>query len=132
VFANGQHRAVQMAAVTGAFEYVIESVDRTFSYDVSAGSARSARYTVTMLRPPRVKRIDLHYVYPPFAGLPPREETDGGDIYAPAGTRVHLRVHASKPIAHGELALGKSTPMSLQPVGDGTVETDLVLERDDS
>jgi len=132
VFANGQHRAVQMAAVTGAFEYVIESVDRTFSYDVSAGSARSARYTVTMLRPPRVKRIDLHYVYPPFAGLPPREETDGGDIYAPAGTRVHLRVHASKPIAHGELALGKSTPMSLQPGGDGTVETDLVLARDDS
>ena len=132
VFANGQHRAVQMTGASDAFEYVIESVDRTFSYDVSAGSARSARYTVTMLRPPRVSRIDLRYVYPSFAGLPPRDETDGGDIYAPAGTRVHLRVHASKPIARGQLALGKSVPMPLQPAGDGTFEADLVLARDDS
>src|SRR4029079_14618054 len=33
VFANGQHRAVPMASAADAFEYVIESVDRTFSYD---------------------------------------------------------------------------------------------------
>ena len=132
VFANGQHRAVQMTAAANAFEYVIESVDRTFSYDVSAGSARSTRFTVTMLRPPRVSRIDLHYVYPSFAGLPPRDEKDGGDIYAPAGTRVHLRVYADKPIARGELALGKSTHLSLQRSGDRTFETDLVLARDDS
>ena len=132
VFANGQHRAVPMTGAVEAFEYVIQSVDRTFSYDVSAGSARSARYTVTMLRPPRVSRIDLHYVYPSFAGLPPRDETDGGDIYAPAGTRVHLRVHASKPVDRGQLTLGKSAPMPLQPAADGTFEADLVLATDDS
>jgi hypothetical protein len=132
VFANGEHRAVQMASAADAFEYVIESVDRTFSYDVSAGSARSSRYTVAMLRPPRVSRIDLHYVYPSFAGLPPRDEKDGGDIYAPAGTRVHVRVHADKPVAHGALALGKSAQMTLQRSDDRTFETDLILAKDDS
>ena len=132
VFANGQHRAVQMTAAADAFEYVIQSVDRTFSYDVSAGSARSSLYTVTMLRPPRVERIDLHYVYPSFAGLPPRDEKDGGDIYAPAGTRVHLRVHASKPIARGELALAKSAQVALRRTTDRTFEADLVLAKDDS
>jgi uncharacterized protein DUF4175 len=132
VFANGQQRAVPMSVAGEAFEYVIESVDRTFSYDVRAGSARSSRYTVTMLRPPRVSRIDLHYVYPSFAGLPPRDEPDGGDIYAPAGTRVHLRVHADKAIAHGELALGKSAHVPLQRSDDRTFETDLVLAKDDS
>jgi len=132
VFANGQHRAVPMASAADAFEYVIESVDRTFSYDVSVGSARSRRYTITMLRPPRVSRIDLHYVYPSFAGLPPRDEQDGGDIYAPAGTRIHLRVHADKPIARGELALGKSAHVPLQRTDDRTFETDLVLAKDDS
>ena len=85
VFANNQRRDVPDVSAAGGFEYVIESVDRTFSYDVSAGSARSSRYTVTVVRPPRVARIDLHYVYPSFAGLPPRDEQDGGDIYAPAG-----------------------------------------------
>ncbi len=132
VFANGQHREVPMASAANAFEYVIESVDRTFAYDVSVGSARSSRYTVTILRPPRVSRIDLHYIYPSFAGLPPRDEKDGGDIYAPAGTRVHLRVHADKPVAHGELALGKSPRVPLQRRDDRTFETDLVLAKDDS
>ncbi|MFL6280011.1 MAG: DUF4175 family protein, partial [Vicinamibacterales bacterium] len=132
VAANGQHRTVQMTAVGDAFEYVIASVDRTFSYDVSAGSTRSTRYTVTMLRPPRVSRIDLHYVYPAFAGLPPRDEKDAGDIYAPAGTRVHMRVHADAPIARGELALSKSMHVSLQRADDRTFETDLVLAKDDS
>ena len=132
VFANGQQRAVPMPAAGDAFEYLIESVDRTFAYDVRAGAARSSRYTVTMLRPPRVSRIDLHYVYPSFAGLAPRDEQDGGDIYAPAGTRVHVRVHADKAIAHGELALGKSAHVPLQRNDDRTFETDLVLAKDDS
>ncbi len=121
-----------MNANGDGFEYVFESVDRTFSYDVSAGLARSARYTVTALRPPRVDRIDLHYVYPSFAGLAPRDEHDGGDIYAPAGTRVHLRIHADKPVAHGELALGRSPGLSLQRTDDRTLETDLLLAKDDS
>src|SRR3954463_2255552 len=132
VFANDQHREVTMPAAAGAFEYVIDSVDRTFAYEVSAGAARSSRYTVTMVRPARVDRIDLHYVYPSFAGLAPRDEQDGGDIYAPAGTRVRLRVHADKPVAQGELALSKSTSLSLQRRDDRTFEADLVLANDGS
>ena len=132
VFADGQSRAVAMTTTADGFEHVIASVDRTFSYEVSAGSARSARYTVTMVRPPRVERIDLHYVYPSFAGLAPRDEQDGGDIYAPVGTRVQLRIHADKPIAHGELALGRSPRVSMHQTGDRTLETELVLAKDDS
>ena len=122
VFANGQSRAVAMTTTAMGFEHVIESVDRTFSYDVSAGSARSARYTVTWCGRPRVERIDLHYVYPSFAGLAPRDEQDGGDIYAPVGTRVQLRIHTDKPIAHGELALGRS-PRALDAPASATARS---------
>jgi hypothetical protein len=132
VFANGQSRTVAMVNAADGFEYVIESVDRTFSYEVTAGATRSERYTVTMVRPPRVERIDLHYVYPSFAGLAPRDEQDGGDIYAPVGTRVQLRIQADKPIAHGELALGRSPRVEMRPLGDRTFETELVLAKDDS
>ncbi len=132
VFANGQQRAVPMTASADGYEYAIESVDRAFSYDVSAGAARSARYTVTPLHPPRVERIDLHYDYPSFAGLPPRDEQDGGDIYAPAGTRVHLRIQADKPIASGALALSRSPEVALQRSDDCTVEAELLLAKDDS
>jgi len=132
VFANGQQRAVPMVASADAYEYAIQSVDRAFSYDVTAGAARSARYTVTPLHPPRVERIDLHYVYPSFAGLAPRDEKDGGDIYAPAGTRVHLRIQADKPIASGALALTRSPAVALQRSDDCTVEAELLLAKDDS
>jgi len=132
LFANGQSRSVPMTTSADGFEYVIDSVDRTFSYDVNAGSARSARYTVATVRPPRVERIDLHYVYPSFAGLAPRDEQDGGDIYAPEGTRVRLRIHADKSITQGELALGRSPRVSMRQIGDRTFETELVLAKDDS
>lgn len=132
VFANGQQRVVPMAAAADGFEYVIESVDRGFTYDVTAGAARSARYTVTALRPPRVERIDLHYVYPSFAGLPPRDEQDGGDIYAPAGTRVQLRIHSDKPIATGALTLTRSPAVPLRRMDDCTVEAEVLLASNDS
>ena len=132
VLANGERRTVTMALIGDGFELTIGSVDRTFSYAVRAGSAQSSRYTVTALTAPRVERIDLHYVYPSFAGLAPRDEQNGGDIYAPAGTRVRLRIQTDKPIARGELALGRSPAISLQAGGARTVEAELLLARDDS
>ena len=87
---------------------------------------------MTALTAPRVERIDLHYVYPSFAGLAPRDEQNGGDIYAPAGTRVRFRIQTDKPIARGELALGRSSAISLQSTGARTVEAELLLAKDDS
>ena len=132
VAAGGEQRTVQMTAAGEAFELAIPSVDRTFTYTVTAGSARSEDYTVTAVFPPRVERIDLHYVYPSFAGLAPRDEQDGGDIYAPAGTRVRLRIHTDKAIAQGQIALGRAAAVAVRAVAPRTVEADLVLARDDS
>ena len=66
---------------------------------MSAGPAASRAYAVTALHPSRVQRIELHYDYPSFTGLKPRPETDGGDVYGPAGTRVRLVVHADKAVS---------------------------------
>jgi hypothetical protein len=132
VAAGDQRRTVDLTPAADAFEIVIPSVDRTFTYAVAAGSARSEDYTVTAVFPPRVERIDLHYVYPSFAGLTPRDERDGGDIYAPAGTKVRLRIHTDKPVAQAELALGGAAAVPTRAVAPRTVEADLVLSRDDS
>ena len=87
---------------------------------------------MTALSAPHVTRIDLGYVYPSFAGLAPREEQDGGDIYAPAGTRVRLRVHADKPLVAGQLTLGGDRTVPLRPASDGTGEAEITLASDDS
>ena len=65
-------------------------------------------------------------------GCAPRDERDGGDIYAPAGTKVRLRIHTDKAIAQGEIALGGASTVPVRAVDSRTVEADLVLARNDS
>jgi hypothetical protein len=130
VSANGQQRVVPMAAADGGFVYGFESVDRSFQYKVAAGAAASQTYTVTALFPPRVKRIDLRYDYPSFSGLKPRAEQDGGDIYAPEGTRVRMLVHTDKAIARGELSLQDGGTLRLNGAGENTVAAEIVLAKD--
>jgi hypothetical protein len=132
-------RTVQMSPDGSGFLFTFDSVDRSFDYRVSAGSRTSRDYSVTALVGARVARIELRYEYPAFANLPPREEKNGGDIYAPAGTKVRVRVHTDKPIASGNMLFAPARDggqaaagSALRPVGDQVLEGDLVLARDDS
>ena len=106
---GAEWRDAPMAAGPEEFAVGFERVDESFRYAVIAGRASSREYTVTVIRQPRVERIDLRYEYPPAAGIPPREERDGGDIYGPAGTRVMLTVFVDKPIAQARLNLAGGT-----------------------
>lgn len=133
VAAGKDERSVSMFQVPdGVFLLTLDGVDRTFRYRVTAGSAQSQEYTVTALFPPRVKQIDLRYEYPAFAKLGPRDEPNGGDIFAPAGTKVRVRVHTDKPIASGDLDLGAASNATLTRTSEHTLEGDLVLAKDDS
>jgi hypothetical protein len=109
------------------------AVDRTFTYHVTAAGIRSRDYTITAVRPPRVTRIDLRYQYPAFTGLAPRTEVDGGDVYAPAGTRVQLSVRTDRPIAAAELTLGDNRRIDLKPsASTSELEGVIVVDRDDA
>jgi hypothetical protein len=132
VVAGNAERTVAMAPNGDGFAFSFESVDRTFKYKVLAGPASSGEFTVTALFAPRVERIDLHYEYPSFTGLPPRKENDGGDIYAPAGTRVRVRIHTDKPVVSGEISLEGGAALPLEPTGDRVLDAELVLRRDDA
>jgi hypothetical protein len=132
VAAGNQERSVAMQEREGAFAFAFESVDRTFKYRVSAGRARSQEYTVAALFPPRVERIELRYEYPSFTGLRPRVEEDGGDIYAPKGTKVRVRVHVDKPVSAGEMTSAEGPPRPFTRAAERMLEGDLLLARDDS
>ena len=90
-----------------SFAWRFDGVPASFTYSVSAAGRTSETYTVTALDPPRVARIDLRYEFPRYTRLPPRDEEDGGDIYAPNGTRVTLSIRASTGATAGALALGR-------------------------
>lgn len=116
---------------TGLFEYRM-TVSDDFKYSVAVSSARSNEYSVDVLRAPRVASIDVRYVYPASLGLPPRTEHDGGDIYAPAGTRVRLTVHTDAAVASGALAVNGARRVALAPSGERALEGDLTVDEDGS
>jgi hypothetical protein len=139
VIADGEAaRSLPMIAAPangGAGGHAIEvgTVDRTFTYHVTAAGIRSRDYTITAVRPPRVTRIDLRYQYPAFTGLAPRTEVDGGDVYAPAGTRVQLNVRTDRPVASAALTLGDSRRVDLKPSSSTSeLEGVIVIDRDDA
>ena len=107
-----------MTAEAGRYTASMQHVERGFHYTVTAAGSHSREYAITVVRPPRVDRIDLRYEYPAAFHLQPRVEEDGGDIYAPAGTRVHLSIRADKPIAGGSIQVNGSGPIRLEPAGD--------------
>ncbi len=114
------------------FSLTIDDVRRSFDYRVEAGTLSSPTFTVTALRPPRVSRIDLRYEYPAGLGLPARTEEDSGDIYAPPGTRVRLRVRADKPIVQGELKMAGAGDLQLAAVAPDVLEGELRVAGDGS
>ncbi len=115
-----------------SFVLTLPAVTASFTYGVSAAGLRSASYTVTVLHRPALQRIDVAYEYPAYTGMPARVEEDGGDIYAPAGTRVMVRVRADKRLSAGMLKMG-GRAMALAPGREPQVrETSFVVERDGS
>ena len=126
-----QRRTVGMQAAGGdRFAWRFESVPASFTYSVSAAGRTSETYTVTALDPPRVARIDLRYEFPEYTRLPPRNEEDGGDIYAPNGTRVTLSIQASKGATSGALSLAGGARVPLQPAADGRFKATLPITAD--
>ena len=91
-------RVVEMRATADGYLAEFASVTDSFVYRVSAATLTSRDYRVEALVAPRVRRIDVQYVYPGFTGLAPYVEEDGGDIYAPAGTEVRLLVQTDATI----------------------------------
>lgn len=116
----------------GAFRINLDALAESFSYRVVVGNVTSPVFDVAVVRPPRVTRIDVEYEYPSALGLPVRTEEDGGDIYAPAGTKVTLHVHTDREAATGQMALGDGSAVPLSPAAGATLQVALTIQRDDS
>ena len=125
----------------GEFTITLSNLTVSFPYSVSAGSARSADYTIDVIRPVRIARIDLAFAYPNGVGLAPKTEEDSGDIYAPAGTKVTVTVTADKPVTRAQLTMADGTAMAMRgshlrqgddAQADTVVTADLLVAKDGS
>ena len=126
-------RSARMTAGAKADEFAItlNNITASFPYVVNAGSARSKNYQIDVIRPVRVSRIDLRYDYAPGIGLESHTEEDGGDIYAPEGTKVELTITTDKPVARGQLTMSEGPAIALSG-HEQVLKADLVVSKDGS
>jgi hypothetical protein len=131
---DGRPTSARVMASTGQDEFIVtvDDVRESFQYRVTAGPASSPTFDVSVLRPPHVRRIDLSYEYPAATGLKNRVEEDSGDIYAPMGTTVRLRVQTDKPVTSGEMVMGDGSRQSLISGGATVLETSVTVAQDGS
>jgi len=113
------------------FSITLNNITVSFPYLVTAGSAASPEYKVDVIRPVKISSIDVRYDYAKGIGLEPHTEQDGGDIFAPAGTKVQLTINTDKEVANGQLRLGDGQLIDL--TGHNQVFTaDLTVAKDGS
>ena len=119
------------AAAAGEFTITLNNIESSFPYQISLGSAQSARFQVDVIRPVRVARVDVRYEYPVGVGLPDQTEQDTGDIYAPAGTTAHLTITTDKAIKQGRITLSGGTSVALAG-SDKVMSASLKVAKDGS
>jgi hypothetical protein len=124
-------RDVPMQRDADGFVVSFDRVEEAFKYTVAAAGTASHEFSVTVIYPPHVERIDLRYEYPAAFGMPPHVEEDGGDIYGPAGTRVRIAVHTDKPVIRGGLTFATGQPRALDARGT-VLEGELTIVDDGS
>jgi hypothetical protein len=128
-----QSKTVDMVGdLSGTFRLALDSVTSSFKYRAVAGKLTSPTYSISVERPPRVTRIDLEYTFPAALGLKPRSESDGGDIYAPAGTDVRVRIHTDRPAVSGQMTLGGGNTRPLMNDEPTALSTTFKIAADDS
>ncbi len=115
------------------FRYSLGHVTSSFTYRVTApGGLSAGPFTVAVVAPPRVDRIDVEYAYPKTLGLAPRTEEDGGDIYAPEGTGIRVHVHTDRPADSGAMALVEGGSVALAPVSATELVGTFTVQHNDS
>ena len=86
-------------------------VSATFRYRIHAGDHLSQYYTVTVVPPPAVKRLEIQYEFPAYTGKKPVTESDsGGEIRAVAGTVVTVSAITNKAVKTADLKINGVTP----------------------
>ncbi len=133
-FAGGARASVRMKPIGPArFTANVDVGTDTLQYRIRGGDALTRRYRITAYPAPQVVAFHKTYRVPDYAKMEPRtvHET-AGDLEGLEGTRVELKLDVDQPVRAAELRIengAQATTVPLQKAEDGSLRTDLTLEK---
>jgi len=125
-----------MATVSGnLYMCQIEGVKTPLNYRVNIGGTESKKFHVAVVEPPVIVQRGIAYTFPQFtqaAGWKNRFDADtNGDVRAPIGTVVTLKLTTNKPIKEGQLRRSSGQQLRLEVKQPRTqLEARFSVERD--
>jgi hypothetical protein len=103
------------------YELRLFNLQGAAEYFVESEGVRSPTYRVQVLDLPYVERLQIELTYPEYTGMEPQFYEDGGDIYAPIGTRVRLTAIPTMPVTGGRIAISDAAAVELALDGEGSL-----------
>lgn len=119
--------AMEPADTAGAFGFRLFDLQEPTEYLVESNGVSSPVFRIDVTPMPYVDRIDLEYRYPAYTGLATEMVENGGDIVAPAGTRVRLLARPTMPVTAGRVILDADT-VALAPVDSSTLSGTIAVQ----
>ncbi|MBI3263739.1 MAG: hypothetical protein HYZ58_11400 [Acidobacteria bacterium] len=113
----------------GEYEGMLIDLAASIEYFVESNGVSSPVFTLKVADLPYVKRLDLEYVFPKYTGLEPRKAEDAGDIAAPRGTEMRVRILPTMTAQGGSWKINDSTVAPLTPNPDGTLTGSFTVDR---
>lgn len=78
-------------------------VMQDLTYWIEAGDARTEKFKLSVFERPTIVVQKIHYDYPRYTGLPPKDSVQNGDVKGLDGTEVTISALASQPIKTASL-----------------------------
>jgi len=133
---GGEWELLAMAEMPQAlrtFARDLTDINEDMEYLIATAYHRSAKYSIQVYDPLRIKGIELTYHYPKYLELDPETRFGAnGDISVPATTKVDLRVVANNPLKSGHIRFeeGKTLPLTPGPKAIDGAKTSFVVNAD--
>ena len=123
---SGPKQFLMASEGEGRFSYRIGSVQSSFRYQASHGSALSPLYSLQAVDPPEIGKIKLTLIPPEYTGLPISVKEEGA-IEALKGTVVNLEAQATRAVREGKVILDQDNQLLLKVKEDRLTGSLLVL-----
>jgi len=113
------------------FQYTFVGINETLDFYVTGGDDQSGWpiYRVRVVPPPKVESVTLACLYPPYTGLP-EAQVEGGNLEAPAGTKVALQLRTNQEVDRAFLVLGEDSSLPLEAEDPRSFTGAFVVEED--
>lgn len=115
---EGRPREIALDINGGVCEYNIASTSRDFTYQIKAGDARSAWYSVRAIPAPRIDNVQVKLEFPSYLERA-TETVEALTLTVPEGTMINWQFALDRPISEAVFIRDGEQPLKLEISNNG-------------